>query len=97
MRRRVEKRFFAYIMGSGGGAFYSGVTNHIEPRVYEHKSGTGSSFTAKYGVARLVYAEEFDNAFDAIAREKEIKGWTRKKKLDLVRSLNPKFQDLSAP
>ncbi len=83
-------------MGSKSGVLYTGITNDIERRVYEHKTGVGSRFTAKYAVTRLVYVEEFDNAFDAIAREKEIKGWVRSKKLDLVRSQNPKWEDLSA-
>jgi putative endonuclease len=83
-------------MASKSGVLYAGITNDIERRVHEHKNGVGSVFTTKYAATRLVHVEEFDSAFDAIAREKEIKGWVRKKKLDLVRSENPKWEDLSA-
>ncbi len=83
-------------MASKSATLYTGVTNDIVRRVYEHKHGETPGFTSKYHVTRLVYFEEFDRATDAIERESQIKGWVRKKKLDLIKSMNPKWKDLSA-
>ncbi len=94
---RAEPRtFYIYIMASKSATLYTGVTNDIVRRVYEHKHGETPGFTSKYHVTRLVYFEEFDRATDAIERESQIKGWVRKKKLDLIKSMNPKWKDLSA-
>jgi predicted GIY-YIG superfamily endonuclease len=65
---------------------YTGVTNNIERRVAEHKAGEHHGFTQKHKIDRLVYFEEFQSRMEAIEAEKRIKGWTRKKKLDLIRS-----------
>ena len=73
---------------------YIGVTNNLEKRLWEHRTGSGSEFAKKYRVARLVYAEEYDNPTDAIAREKQLKGWRRERKNELVRSMNPEWRDL---
>ncbi len=73
---------------------YIGVTNDIERRIWEHRNGQGSEFAKKYRVTRLVYSEEYDNLTDAIAREKQLKGWRRERKNELVRSVNPEFRDL---
>jgi len=73
---------------------YVGVTNNLDNRVAEHRSGTGSVFTRRYRVDTLVYAEEYKYVEDAIAREKEIKSWRRSKKDALVASLNPSWADL---
>ncbi|MBU1164712.1 GIY-YIG nuclease family protein, partial [Patescibacteria group bacterium] len=72
-----------------------GVCGHLESRVKDHKQKTGDSFTAKYNINKLVYYEEYDYVYDAIDREKQLKRWTRKKKVDLIKSVNPKFEDLS--
>ncbi len=82
-------------MSSRYGVLYTGVTNNIDRRVSEHKSKEFPGFTRRYNVTRLVYFEEFGSPSDAIAREKQIKGWSRKKKLDLIRSENPTWRDLS--
>ena len=87
---------FVYILSNASGTLYTGVTNDLMRRVYEHKKGEGSSFTKKYKINRLIYFEEGQDITDAIAREKEIKGWRREKKLALVRELNPRFEDLAA-
>lgn len=74
---------------------YTGITNNLERRIYEHKNKLVKGFTAKYNVHKLVY---FDYTFDvtsAIAREKQIKGWTRQKKNELIQSINPEWKDLS--
>jgi putative endonuclease len=73
---------------------YTGVTNNLACRVYEHKNGLGSVFVKKYNVNKLVYYEVGDNIHSAIAREKQIKGGSRKKKMDLIASLNPEWKDL---
>jgi len=73
---------------------YTGVTNCIERRVVEHKRKLVDGFTKKYNVVKLVYYEEFDDINIAIGREKQIKGWLRKKKNQLVESVNPNWKDL---
>ena len=73
---------------------YTGVTNDLIRRVYEHKNKLVAGFTQKYNVDRLVYFEVCSDIIVAIEREKQIKGWSRKKKQDLVNSLNPEWDDL---
>lgn len=75
--------------------FYVGVTNDIEKRVNQHKMRSDiDSFTAHYNLSKLVYLEETNNVNAAIAREKQIKGWVRKRKKDLIESVNPEWKDL---
>ena len=90
------KQYFVYIMTSKTGTLYTGMTNDLGRRVYQHKHKLVEGFTAKYDVNRLVYFELFVDVRDAIAREKQIKAWRRSKKIELIESLNPKWQDLSA-
>lgn len=73
---------------------YTGVTSDLIRRIYEHKAKIAKGFTHKYNVDQLVYYEECDNIVLAIEREKKIKGWSRKKKNDLVNALNPRWDDL---
>ena len=73
---------------------YTGVTNDLISRVGEHKSGRGSEFTSKYNVTKLVYFDRTGDVKAAITREKQIKGGSRKKKIDLVNSINPDWRDL---
>ena len=74
---------------------YTGVTNDLIRRVFEHKSGIDpKSFTSKYNITKLVYFESFHTIQEAITREKQIKGGSRKKKEDLIKSLNPEWKDL---
>ena len=87
--------YHIYILRSASGVLYTGVTNNLECRVIQHKAKIVPGFTQRYDVTRLVYFEAFGDIRDAIAREKEIKGWRREKKLALIRQLNPKFRDLS--
>ncbi len=88
--------YFVYLMGSANGrAVYVGMTNDLIRRVREHKSGEIPGFTKRYRCHMLLYYEEYPNVRDAIAREKEIKGWLRKKKEELIASLNPERQDLA--
>ena len=90
--------YAVYIMASLQRVLYIGVTGKLETRVEEHKAHTyPRSFTALYNVTRLVYVEWYDQIADAIAREKQIKGWRRSKKVALIRSINPEWADLSRP
>jgi putative endonuclease len=89
------KSYYVYILTSNSGTLYTGVTNDLERRVYEHKHKLAKGFTKKYDITRLVYYEETGDIDSAIAREKQIKSWRRSKKLDLVKSINPTWSDLS--
>ena len=73
---------------------YTGVTNNLERRVIEHRSGEGSGFTKKYKLYKLVYYEAGNDITSAISREKQIKAGSRQKKIDLINSLNPNWEDL---
>lgn len=74
---------------------YIGVTNDLGSRVGQHQEGGNPGFTRRYHLKRLVYFESYDRIADAIAREKQLKGWSRKKKIALIESLNPRWSDLS--
>ena len=89
------KKYYVYILASLSGTLYTGMTNDLMRRVYEHKHGLLEGFTKKYDVHRLVYYEETNDVNAAIGREKEIKKWRRKKKIGLIKSTNPTWQDLS--
>lgn len=99
LRRREPPRegpmYFVYIMTNRSKTLYTGVTNSLMRRVREHKTGTGSEFSSKYKLDRLVYFERFQDIHKAIEREKTMKGWLRIKKIRLVVSLNPSWKDLS--
>jgi putative endonuclease len=82
-------------MGSNSGTLYVGFTNNIMVRVAQHKSGEIEGFASKYHCTRLLYHEKYDNVFRAIAREKQLKGWRRSKKIALIESMNPRWQDLA--
>jgi putative endonuclease len=84
-----------YILGSHTGTLYIGVTSNLYSRVMQHKEGSLKGFTADYGCKRLLYFEGYDDIRRAIAREKQLKGWRREKKLDLIRTTNPEFKDLA--
>ena len=90
-----NKQYFVYILTSRSGTLYTGMTNNLQRRVYQHKNKLIEGFTKKYNVTRLVYFEIFGDVRDAIAREKQIKGWVRRKKIELIESSNLKWQDLS--
>jgi putative endonuclease len=84
-----------YIMASRSGTLYVGMTNNLSRRVTEHKTGAHPGFTSRYGVDRLVYCEGFACVNDAIAREKQLKGWKRSRKVALIERANPEWSDLS--
>jgi len=85
--------YCVYIMASRSRVLYAGVTNDIVRRVDEHKCGLIAGFTRKYHVTRLVYFERFAEVRAAIAREKEIKGWVRARKIQLIEERNPTWED----
>ena len=91
------KTYAVYIMTGASGVLYIGVTNDLEIRVLQHKSKSVPGFTARYNLTKLVYFEFFNVARHAIAREKQLKGWLRKRKVALVESTNPTWSDLSPP
>jgi putative endonuclease len=92
----IVDRYYVYILSSISRILYIGVTNDLERRLYQHRSGTGSKFASKYNVAQLVYFEDFSSITDAIAREKQLKGWVRRKKVALIEAANPEWEDLAA-
>jgi putative endonuclease len=87
--------YHVYIMTNQSRTLYTGVTNNLEQRVAQHKSKQIPGFTAKYNITQLVYHESFTNINEAIAAEKRIKGWTRAKKIALIESQNPLWEDLA--
>jgi putative endonuclease len=86
---------YTYIMGSNTGTLYIGVTSDIYIRVQQHKNGTFEGFSKKYNCNRLLYYEASESIIESIAREKQLKGWRREKKLNLIRTQNPNFKDLA--
>ena len=91
-----ERYYYVYIMtNKRNTVFYIGITGDLESKVFQHKHKLIKRFTSKYNINKLVYYEEFDNAYDAILREKQLKNWHRQWKLDLIKKHNPKFKDLS--
>ncbi len=89
-------QYYIYILASKrNGTLYVGVTNNLERRLYEHKNNLIQGFTSKYKVHSLVYYEQTNDIYSAIKREKQLKGWNRKWKLDLVEKINPEWHDLS--
>ena len=87
--------YYVYILTNRSKTLYTGVTNDLLRRVHEHKQKLIPGFTQKYNINRLVYYEETSDATEAIAREKQIKGWVRAKKIALIESRNPEWLDLS--
>jgi putative endonuclease len=97
VRTRTRGPFYVYVLTSSNKTLYISVTNNLTFRVARLKEGTGSAFTAKYGVNQLVYVKEFSSITDAITREKQLEGWTRARKIALIEQANPDWQDLGNP
>jgi len=92
----MRRSYYVYILTNASRTLYTGVTNDLERRVLEHKRKLIPGFTRRYNLTRLVYFEEFGDIRDAIAREKQIKGWLRARKVALIEATNPTWKDLSA-
>jgi putative endonuclease len=91
----ADRQYYVYIMTNRSGTLYTGVTNNIKQRVHQHKNKLIEGFTRKYNINRLLHVETFSDVYSAIAREKTIKGWLRKKKIELIDGANPDWKDLS--
>lgn len=88
------RQFFVYIAASRSGVLYVGITNDLARRMSEHRSGIGGRFTRSYRIRRLAYFEVFLDPRTAITREKQLKRWSRARKIALVRGQNPEWRDL---
>jgi putative endonuclease len=89
------KNYYVYIITNKSKTLYVGMTNNLNRRMFEHKNKIIEGFTKKYNIDKLVYFETFTNAYEAIRREKQIKGWLRIKKINLIEEMNPGWNDLS--
>jgi len=95
MNARRDRKYYVYILTNGARTLYVGVTNDIVRSVYEHKHKMVDGFTKKYNLTYLAYYDETTDVMSAIEREKQIKGWRRCKKIELVESVNPNWRDLA--
>ena len=91
----MASQYYIYIMTNKSGTLYVGMTNDLKRRVYEHKNKMIEGTTKKYNITRLLYFETFNDVLSAITVEKKIKGWLRKKKIELIETKNPDWKDLS--
>ena len=92
----MKKQFYIYIMTNPSHTVtYVGVTSNLQERIFQHKEKPVPGFTSRYNINKLVYYEIFVDAYSVISREKQIKGGSREKKIELVNSMNPKWEDLS--
>jgi putative endonuclease len=90
-----EKHYYVYIMTNPSKTLYTGMTNNLQRRVEEHKQKLLAGFTTRYNITRLAYFEVFEDVRNAIDREKKIKSWSRAKRVALIESKNPKWDDLT--
>lgn len=90
----TKREFYVYMMASESKVLYIGYTNNLSQRVIQHKLHINQGFTHKYHVTKLVYYETYKDPLEAIAREKQLKGWRREKKIKLLEETNPKWKDL---
>ena len=92
---KQEKTYSVYILANKrNGTLYIGVSSNLKKRIYEHKNGIIEGFTKKYKIHLLVYYELFNNVNEAITREKQLKKWNRKWKMELIEKANPQWKDL---
>ncbi len=92
----MDKQYYIYIItNKSNRVLYTGVTNDLKKRVYEHKNKLVKGFTSRYNVGKLVFYDACEDIESAILREKQIKGWLRRKKIALIESMNPEWRDLS--
>ena len=93
----MDKQYYVYIMtNKNNTTLYTGVTNDLPRRVFEHKNKLAEGFTRKYNINKLVYYEIYEDIYEAITREKQIKGGSRAKKVQLIEEKNPSWNDLSS-
>jgi putative endonuclease len=90
-----SRTYYVCILTNKSGTLYTGVTGNLKRRVWQHKTKEVKGFTQKYNIDRLIYYETFGDVWSAIAREKQIKGWVRRRKLELIASMDAEWHDLS--
>ena len=91
----MDKNYYVYIMtNKNNTVLYTGITSDLKRRIYEHKEKLAEGFTKRYNLTKLVYYEVFQDSLNAIQREKQIKGGSRKKKVALINDMNPAWKDL---
>jgi putative endonuclease len=88
------KQYCIYITTNKSGTLYIGVTSNLKKRIWEHKNKVVGGFTKKYNADKLIYFEQTENVMSALEREKQLKKWSRKKKINLISNLNPNWKDL---
>ena len=91
----MQRTYYVYIMASRSHTLYIGMTNDLQRRVSQHKLGTINGFSKRYRITSLVYFEETSDVIAAITREKQLKGWLRHRKIELIEATNPHWRDLS--
>lgn len=90
----MEKKYYVYILTNKSNTLYTGITSCITQRINAHKQKLVDGFTKKYNIDKLVYIEEYRDVHNAIAREKQIKSWSRKKKIGLIKQQNPDYKEI---
>jgi putative endonuclease len=93
--RPLMSDYYVYLLASRSRTLYIGVTNELRRRVHQHKTGQIRGFTSRYNIDRLVHFETFSDIRDAKKREKQLKGWLRQRKIDLIEAHNPEWEDLA--
>ncbi|EKE18497.1 MAG: hypothetical protein ACD_9C00313G0005 [uncultured bacterium] len=88
------KQYCVYILTNKSGTLYIGVTGNLAKRIWEHKNKVVEGFTEKYNIDKLIYYEQTENVMSALEREKQLKKWSRQKKINLINTLNPNWEDL---
>ncbi|OGY08880.1 MAG: hypothetical protein A2782_02130 [Candidatus Blackburnbacteria bacterium RIFCSPHIGHO2_01_FULL_43_15b] len=91
----MSKSYYVYILRNKSGNFYIGITDNLTRRVWEHKGKFVKGFTEKYNIDKLIYYEIYSDPENAILREKQLKNWNRKKKINLIIKMNPKFEEIT--
>ena len=95
MPSNLTHRYFTYILTNRRRNLYVGYTNNLQRRIYQHKRGLRQGFSKRHNITSLAYYEETADVLSALAREKQLKGWRRNKKIALIESLNPEWNDLA--
>jgi len=90
----MEKSYWVYILTNKSFTLYVGITSNLQKRIWEHRNKLIEGFTKRYNLAKLIYVEGFRDVNQALAREKQIKSWSRQKKIDLIKSENQDFKEI---
>lgn len=88
------KKYYVYILTNKSYTLYIGMTSNVIKRIYEHKNKLVKGFTEKYNINKLIYYEELNSPLEAITREKQLKNWSRTKKMRLIKTKNPNFEEI---